>query len=127
DLPIAETSGLSRSDGAGYSVGAGNAIFDNDDGGSGHSIGHGDALQWFYPSSPFMPFDSVYGTNIWFSCLVTYDVVSTSVGIVVPFENSLNAFAGVGVTLKGGAGALQVYIRQYGVEMSTNTVSYLQS
>jgi len=127
DLPFGFTNGLSWTNGAGYIAGIGRAIFDADDGGANHDIGHGDARQWFDPTQPLMPFDSVYGTNIWFSCLVTYDVLSTSGGIVVPFENSLNAFAGIGVTLKGGAGALQVYIRQHGAEMSTNTVNYLQS
>src|SRR5258708_13156476 len=37
------------------------------------------------------------------------------------------ALSGIGVSLKGGPGGLQVYIRQHGVEMSTNAVNYLQS
>ena len=127
DLPFVVTNGLSWTNGPGYVAGVGGAIFDEDDGGSNHSVGHGDARQWFDPTNPLKPFDSVYGTNIWFSCLARYDVVSTSGGIVVPFEDSFQAFSGVGVSLKGGPGGLQVYIRQHGVEMSTNTVNYLQA
>jgi hypothetical protein len=127
DLPFVVTNGLSWTNGPGYVAGVGGSIFDEDDGGSNHSVGHGDARQWFDPTNPLKPFDSVYGTNIWFSCLARYDVVSTSGGIVVPFEDSFMAFSGVGVSLKGGPGGLQVYIRQHGVEMSTNTVNYLQA
>src|ERR1051325_7804774 len=127
DLPFNLTNGLAWTNGPGFIVGHGSAVFDADDGSSDHSVGHGDARQWFDPSNPLMPFDSVYGTNIWFSCLVTYDVVSTSGGIVVPFDNSFQPLSGIGVTIKGGPGGVQVYIRQYGVEMSTNTVNYLQA
>jgi hypothetical protein len=127
DMPFVVTNGLSWTNSPGYVNGVGGSIFDEDDGGSNHSVGHGDARQWFDPTDPLKPFDSVYGTNIWFSCLVRYDVVSTSGGIVVPFEDSFMAFSGVGVSLKGGPGGLQVYIRQHGVEMSTNTVNYLQA
>jgi hypothetical protein len=127
DLPFGITNGLSWTNGPGYVAGIGGAIFDEDDGGTNHSIGHGDARQWFDPSNPLMPFDSVYGTNIWFSCLVRYDVVSTSGGIVVPFEDGFEALSGIGVSLKGGPGGLQVYIREHGAEMSTNAVNYLQA
>lgn len=127
DQAFALTNGLSWTNGPGYVAGLGDSIFDADDGGPNHDIGHGDARQWFDPSNPLLPFDTVYGTNIWFSFLARYDVVSTSGGIVAPFEDSFQAFSGVGVTLKGGSGALQVYIRQHGAEMSTNTVNYLQA
>ena len=127
DLPFGITNGLSWTNGAGYITGIGASIFDADDGSSTHSIGHGDARQWFDPNNPTMPFESVFGTNIWFSCLVTYDVDSTSGGIVVPFGDSFQPLSGIGISCKGSGGALQVYIREHGVEMSTNTVNYLQS
>src|SRR5260370_23863874 len=57
DVPFAVTNGLSWTNGPGYVAGIGGAIFDADDGGSSHSIGHGDARQWFDPSNPLMPFD----------------------------------------------------------------------
>src|SRR2546425_7463578 len=47
DLPFAVTNGLSWTNGAGYVAGGGNAIFDADDGGANHRIGHGDAPPWF--------------------------------------------------------------------------------
>ncbi len=127
DLPFGITNGLNWTNGAGYVAGVGACIFDEDDGSSTHSIGHGDARQWFDPSNPLMPFESVFGTTIWFSCLVTYEVDSTSGGIVVPFGNSFQALSGIGISCKGSGGALQVYIRQFCCEMSTNTVNYLQT
>ena len=124
DLPLTMTNGVSWTNGPGYIFGSGNAIFDADDGGPNHNIGHGDARQWF---NPMEDITTNWGTNIWFSCLARYDVVSTSGGIVVPFEDGYQALSGIGVTFKGGSGSFQVYIRQHGVEMSTNTVNYLQA
>lgn len=124
DQPFALAGGLSWKNGPGYITGVGRSIRDEDDGGPNHSIGHGDARKWFDPTTDFT---TLWGTNIWFSCLATYDVVSTSGGVVIPFEAGYQAYSGIGVTFKGGAGAFQVYIRQNGAELSTNSVNYLQA
>ncbi|MBI3853650.1 MAG: hypothetical protein HY298_25685 [Verrucomicrobia bacterium] len=127
ELDFVITNGYSWSNStSGYIVGNGGAIFDHDS-----ANAYSEARQWFDPSNPLNDITTLWGTNIWFSFIATYDVASGSGGSVNLFESANDSVGGAGVVCLGPAGSndfiVQIRAPTFGQGQHSGTTAQIQS